>query len=634
MAFNIKEELKKLPEQPGVYLMHDAEDRIIYVGKAVNLKNRVRSYFAKTVERGPQILKMISEIDWFETIVVDSETEALVLECNLIKEHRPRYNTQLMDDKTYPYICLTTEEMFPRIVVARRMKRDKNQYFGPYPNGLAVRDTVRLLRNLFSVRDCRRKLPEEQGKQRPCLNYQMHRCGAPCIGAVSREEYMTGIDRARDFLKGDFRPVLSYLEGKMNAASERMEYEEAIRWRDMIKKIHALEEKQKVTDTDGEDRDVLALALEGEEAVAAVFFMRDGRMIGRDHFHLQVAGGDGEPEVLSQFIRQFYGGTPFLPREILACTEPSDRAALEEILSARGGRRMQIRVPQKGEKQRLIELARENARHVLAQEREQVKREEARTAGAQRDLAELLGLSGLERIEAYDISNISGFASVGSMVVYENGRPRKNDYRKFRIRFVEGANDFASLAEVLRRRFSHGLKERGLLRERGLEEEREESSFVRFPDLILMDGGEGQVHYAEAVLREMQLAIPVCGMVKDDRHRTRGLFFREAEVPIDARSAAFRLVTRIQDETHRFAIEFHRSLRSKEQVHSILDDIPGIGPARRKELMRAFRGIDALRSAGTAELAAVPKMNRSAAETVYAFFHDGELEEEETDGSS
>ncbi len=627
MPFVIKDELKKLPDRPGVYLMMNAAGEIMYVGKAVNLKNRVRQYFQKTVNRGPQILRMISEIERFETIVVDSETEALVLESNLIKEHRPRYNTLLMDDKDYPYICLTLEETYPRAVMARRMKRDGNVYFGPYTSGLAVRETLRLMQNLFALRTCRLKLPEDQGKSRPCLNYQMKLCPAPCQGYITPEEYGRHVADARRFLKGEYQPVLRYLKEKMTAAAERMEYEEAARFRDLIKQVTLLEERQKITDTDGEDRDILAVARDGETAVAQLFFVRGGRMIGRDHCRVTAPESDPPEEVMSQLIRQFYGGTPFLPKEILVDTLPAHHRELEEILSTRSGRKVAIRRPEKGEKKRLTEMAGENAARLLAIEKSSAEREESRTAGAQEALRELLGLGTLRRIEAYDISHISGFATVGSMVVYEDGRPKKNDYRKFRIRFTEGVNDVASLSEVLCRRFEHGKEERGLLREKGLAEG---DSFVHFPDLIMMDGGAGQVHAAEAVLGGLGLPIPVCGMVKDDRHRTRGLIFREEEVPIDPRSDVFRLITRIQDEAHRFAIEYHRSLRGKAQVHSILDDIPGIGPARRRELMRAFRSIDALKEADMEALLAVPKMNRASAESVYAFFRGGELPEEET----
>lgn len=621
----LREELKKLPEAPGVYLMHDASGRILYVGKASSLKNRVKSYFAKNVNRGPQIQKMIREIAWFETISVSTETEALILECNLIKEHQPPYNTKLMDDKAYPYICLTAEA-YPRLILSRRLKRDKNEYYGPFTNITAVRDTIRLLQTIFSLRSCERKLPEQQGKERPCLQYQMGRCPGPCRReGISPEEYGKQAEQARRFLKGEYRPALTYIKEKMEGAAARLDFEEAARLRDLMEEVKGLAERQKISETDGQDRDILALAAAEGRGVAEIFFVRDGRMIGRDQVQMETAEED-KAQLLSQLIRQFYSGTPFLPREILVEWEPSEKTLLEEALSTRSGKKCSIRVPQRGEKRGLLKLAAENAERALSRLQDKEKREEARSSGAQKALGELLGIHSLHRIEAYDISHISGFAAVGSMVVYEGGRPKKNDYRKFRIRFIEGNNDTASLSEVLYRRFSHGLKEQDRLRESIGYEAGE--GFLRFPDLILMDGGRGQVHSAQAILQELGLDIPVCGMVKDTHHRTRGLYFREAELPLDAKSDVFHLITRIQDETHRFAIEYHRSLRGKSQVHSILDDIPGIGPARRKALLKALPGIEALREADYETLLSIPGMNRPAAARVYAFFHDGALPEE------
>ncbi len=624
MAFVIAEELKKLPEKPGVYLMHDRDGAVLYVGKAVNLKNRVRQYFVKTVSRGPQILSMITQIAWFETIVVDSETDALVLESNLIKEHHPPYNTKLMDDAAYPYICLTLGETYPRLTVERSLKRNKNAYFGPYPNGRAVRETIDLLERIFCLRSCRLKLPENAGKQRPCLKYQMHRCPAPCTGKVPPEKYREQVRKAEHFLKGHYETVIAYLKDRMLAASAILEFEEAARLRDLLRDVQSLQDRQVVTDTAAADRDVLGLASENGQAIAEVFFVRGGRMIGRNHFHLEVGAEDACSSVLSQFIKQFYGGTPFLPGEIFTSEQPEDKELLENYLSTKAGHRVELLTPKRGEKMRLLELAGENALHELHEQAEQLKREAARTLGAQQGLARLLGLEQLSRIESYDISDISGFSSVGSMVVYESGQPRKNEYRKFKIKFVEGADDCASLAEVLTRRFTEGLQQLQALRENGLEEP---EGFRHFPDLILMDGGRGQVHVALEVLGRLGLDIPVCGMVKDDRHRTRGLFYRDEEVPIDTRSEEFKLVTRIQDETHRFAITFHQKLRSREQTHSVLDEIPGIGPARRQALQQAMKNRDTLKNATIEQLAAVPKMNRTAAETVYAFFHDGVIEE-------
>ncbi len=625
MEFDLQEELKKLPEKPGVYLMHDASDRIIYVGKAVVLKNRVRQYFQKGGNKSPKIQKMVSQIAWFETIVVDSEAEALVLECNLIKENRPKYNTMLTDDKAYPYIRVTVEEEFPRILLARRAKKDASKYYGPYVSAGAVRDTIRLTHRLFRIRDCNRRLPADIGKERPCLNYHIHQCDAPCQGWISQEEYGEAVKKAQSFLEGDYALILSQLEQKMQEASDRMDYEEAASYRELLFSVQKMEQQQNVTANSPENRDIIAMAAEGKDAIVQVFFVREGKMIGRDHFHVLVAEGDDEAQILQDFVKQFYAGTPSVPREILLPELLPDGAAIASWLSVKSGHKVTLGRPVRGEKHRLLELAADNAALILSRDREKVKREEARTLGALRQLEDLLGLAGLVRMEAYDISNLSGFESVGSMVVYEKGKPRRSDYRKFRIRSVQGPNDPASLKEVLTRRFAHGLSEQEELREKGLE--KEYGSFTRFPDLILIDGGRGQVHAAQEALEELKLRIPVCGMVKDDHHRTRALFFREQEVGMDRQSEAFALITRVQDEVHRFAVEYHRSLRGKEQVHSVLDDIDGIGPARRKALMREFATMEALQAASVEELAKVPGMNRSVARTVYAFFHNGEIVE-------
>ncbi len=624
--FDIKEELKKLPDRPGVYLMHDAADHILYVGKAVNLKNRVRQYFQNGGNKSPKILRMVSQIAWFEFIVTDSETEALALECNLIKEHRPKYNTMLTDDKGYPFIRVTVEEAFPRILLARRVQKDKSKYYGPYTDVGAVKDSIRLVRKLYRIRTCRRRLPEETGKERPCLNYHIHQCDAPCQGYISQEKYRESIDKAQEFLKGNFGPIQKHLKEKMQEAAEALDFETAASYRELLFSVQRTEQQQKVTDSGGENRDIVALAMEEADAIVQVFFIREGRLIGREHFHVQVAEGDPASQVLSDFVKQFYSGTPFFPREIFVPEELPDGPLIEQWLTAKSGRRVTVVTPKRGEKHRLVELAAQNAALVLRQDREKVKREEARTLGAVRQLEQLTGLSGLHRMEAFDISNISGFESVGSMVVYENGRPKRNDYRKFKIRWVQGANDYASLEEVLKRRYSHGLEEARALREQGMDQVY--GSFSQFPDLILMDGGRGQVNIAERVLGELGLSIPVCGMVKDDNHRTRGLYYQNRELPLDRHSEAFQLITRIQDEAHRFAITYHRSLRGKAQVHSILDDIPGVGPVRRKALMREFKTIDAMRAASVEDIEALPEMNRGVAEMVYAFFHEGEIPSE------
>ena len=611
--FNIQEELKKLPGKPGVYLMHDEKDAIIYVGKAISLKNRVRQYFQSSRNKGAKIEQMVTHISRFEYIVTDSELEALVLECNLIKEHRPKYNTMLMDDKSYPFIKVTVNEPFPRVMLARQMKKDKAKYFGPYTSAGAVKDTIELIRKLYHIRSCNRSLPKDIGKERPCLNYHIHQCQAPCQGYISQEEYRKSIDEVVRFLNGHYDLVLKELEEKMMAASDSLEFEKAIEYRELLTSVQKVAQKQKITDTAGDDRDIIAMASEGEDAVVQVFFIRSGRLIGRDHFYLKSAENDTEGEILSSFIKQFYAGTPYIPAELMLPEEIEDQDIIEEWLTARRERRVHLRIPKKGTKEKLVELAQKNAQMVLKNDRERLKREEGRTIGAVKELEKILGLKGIIRMEAYDISNTNGFDSVGSMVVYEHGKPKRNDYRKFKIKTVQGPDDYASMNEVLTRRFGHGLREQ--------QEESETGGFQIFPDLIMMDGGRGQVNIALEVLEKLHLHIPVCGMVKDDNHRTRGLYFNNTELPIDRNSECFRLITRIQDEAHRFAITFHRQLRSKGQVHSVLDNIPGVGPARRKDLMRCFENIDAIRNATVEELKELPSMNEKSAQEVYKFFH-------------
>ncbi len=618
MLFNFEEELKKLPAKPGVYIMRDAHDTILYVGKAINLRNRVRSYFRENIGRGPMIDKMVTLIARFEYIVTDSELEALVLENNLIKEHSPKYNTLLKDDKTYPYIKVTLGEDFPRILFSREMKKDKSKYFGPYTSAAAVKDTIELLNKLFQLRTCNRSLPKEIGNDRPCLNYHIKQCLAPCQGYVSKEEYRQQIAGAMEFLNGNYGPIQKDLEAKMLKASEDMEFEEAAKYRDLLNSVKQVSQKQKITDSVGEDKDVIALYQDEAEAVVQVFFIRDGKLIGREHYYMTHVSGQKKPQILEDFIKQFYAGTPFIPRELMLQYEIEDMELIEKWLTQRRGARVYIKVPKIGTKEKLVELAAQNAKLILSQDKEKLKREEGRTIGAVREIAELLELPGVERMEAYDISNISGFENVGSMVVYEKGKPKKSDYRKFRIRTVSGPDDYACMREVLTRRFLHGMEEGKELAAQ--EVEAIYGSFTKFPDLILMDGGRGQVNIALSVLEELHLNIPVCGMVKDDNHRTRGLYFNNVELPIDTHSEGFKLITRIQDEAHRFAIEYHRSLRSKDQVKSALDDIPGVGPTRRKALMRHFKSLEEVRNAEVEELAALPEIPRHIAEGIYLHF--------------
>lgn len=624
--FDVKEELKKLPNKPGVYIMHDKDDTILYVGKAVNLHNRVRSYFKENIGRGPQIDKMVSLIARFEYIVTDSELEALILENNLIKEHAPKYNTLLKDDKTYPYIKVTLGEEYPRVMMVRRMKKDKAKYFGPFTNG-GVRETIDLINKLYLLRTCNRRLPRDFGKERPCLNYHINQCCAPCQGGISQEEYAQRIEQAIEFLNGKHQSVVRELKERMQDASERMDFEEAIRCRDLIESIRKVSETQKMSDNVGEDKDIIALALDGNEAVVQVFFLRNGKLIGREHFYMTQIEEPSADKILTSFVKQFYAGTPFIPREIMLQEHIEDMELVENWLTGKKGARVHLRVPVKGAKEKLVDLAARNAQLVLSQDRERIRREEGRTIGAVKEIEEILGIAPLTRMEAFDISNISGFANVGSMVVYEKGKPKRSDYRKFRMKTVAGPDDYACMEEVLTRRFRHGLEEKREL----METEGDESfgSFTKFPDLLLMDGGRGQVNVALQVLDTLGIRIPVCGMVKDDNHRTRGLYFNNVELPIDRSSEGFKLITRIQDEAHRFAITYHRSLRSKAQVHSVLDDIPGVGPNRRKALMKHFKSIEELQNADLQTLAEVPGITANVAESIYRFFRKREQERED-----
>lgn len=618
MGFNFEEELKKLPTKPGVYIMRDAHDTILYVGKAINLRNRVRSYFRENIGRGPMIDKMVTLIARFEYIVTDSELEALVLENNLIKEHSPKYNTLLKDDKTYPYIKVTLGEEFPRILFSREMKKDKSKYFGPYTSAAAVKDTIELLNKLYQLRTCHKSLPKEIGNERPCLNYHIKQCLGPCQGYIDKEQYRQQIAGAMEFLNGNYGPIQKDLETKMLTAAENMEFEEAAKYRDLLNSVKQVSQKQKITDSDLEDKDVLALYQDEAEAVVQVFFIRGGKLIGREHYYMTHVSGRKKPQILEDFIKQFYAGTPFIPRELMLQYEIEDLELIEQWLTTRRGSRVYVKVPKIGTKEKLVELAAQNAKLILSQDKERLKREEGRTIGAVKEIADLLGLPTIERMEAFDISNISGFENVGSMVVYEKGKPKKSDYRKFRIKTVSGPDDYACMREVLTRRFLHGMEEGKELVEQNIDTVY--GSFTKFPDLLLMDGGRGQVNIALSVLEELHINIPVCGMVKDDNHRTRGLYFNNEELPIDTRSEGFKLITRIQDEAHRFAIEYHRSLRSKDQVKSVLDNIPGVGPARRKALMRHFKSLEEIRNAEVEQFLEIPEMNQKVAEEIYRFF--------------
>lgn len=617
--FDIAEELKKLPDQPGVYIMHDSSDAIIYIGKAVSLRKRVHQYFQPSHDEGIKKAQMVRQIARFEYIITDSELEALVLECNLIKEHRPKYNTMLRDDKTYPYIRVTLGEDFPRVLFSRQQKKDKSRYFGPYTSAGAVKDTIELVNKIYQLRTCSRNLPRDIGKERACLNYHIHQCAGPCQGYISKEDYKERVDAVLEFLNGNYGPVLRTLEEKMQGAAEQLEFEKAAEYRELLSSVRQIAQKQKITHTDGEDKDIIAYAADDRDAVVQIFFVRDGKLIGRDHFYVRIGAEDSGAQILGTFLKQFYSGTPFIPREVMLPEAIEEPAVLAEWLSQKRGGKVYIRVPQKGMKEKLVELAQKNAELVLSQDREKLKREEGRTIGALKEIGQLLEMEHLQRIEAFDISNTNGFESVGSMIVYEKGKPKRSDYRKFKLKTVSGPDDYASMQEVLTRRFTHGMREMEEMGEKELPQEY--GSFTRFPDLIMMDGGKGQVNIALRVLEELRLNIPVCGMVKDDNHRTRGLYYKNIEIPIDRSSEGFKLITRIQDEAHRFAIEYHRSLRSKEQVHSVLDDIPGIGPARRKALMKKYLSLEAIKNASAEDLADTEAMNEQAARAVYQFFH-------------
>lgn len=605
--FDLEEELKKLPDLPGVYIMHDNIDTIIYVGKAVNLKNRVRQYFRENTKHTAKIRQMVSHISYFEYIITDSELEALVLECNLIKEHSPKYNTMLKDDKTYPFIKVTTHEAYPRVFVSRDIKHGTGRFFGPYTSSKAVNDTIELLCKLYKIRTCNRRLPKDTGKERPCLNYHIGQCSAPCQGYIDEETYRKAIDEVIEFLNGNHTKILGNLMDSMKECAQNMQYEEAAKYRDLIGSVKQVAQKQKITTDDNADRDVIACASDGNDAVVQVFFIREGKLLGRDHFHMAVAQGDGIGEILSQFIKQYYGGTPYIPNVIMIQKEIEDADVVAAWLTDIKKTKVKIITPKKGDKEKLVELAYKNAQNVLLQDTKRIKNEQKKTIGAMTEIAKLIGLPAIKRAEAYDISNTNGVESVGSMIVFQDGKPKKNDYRKFKIKTVKGPDDYKSMKEVLTRRFKRAIEG--------------SKGFEIYPDLIMMDGGRGQVNIALEVLKELGLSIPVCGMVKDDNHNTRGLYYNNKLIAIDTHSEGFKLITRIQDEAHRFAIEYHRSLRSKQQVHSILDGIEGIGPARRKSLMKHFLDIEKIRQASVEELMKADGITKNIAQNIYRYFH-------------
>ena len=610
--FDFSEELKKLPDKPGVYIMHNSSDEIIYVGKAVNLKNRVRQYFQNSKNKTAKTTALVSHIAYFEYIVTDSEMEALLLECNLIKEHRPKYNVMLKDDKTYPYIKVTVNEDYPRIFITRKYVKDKSRYFGPITDVTAAKETVELINKLFPIRKCRKSLPKEIGKERPCLNYHIGQCAAPCDNLISKEEYNKIVDEVLAVLEGKYDYIIKYLEELMYDASEKMDFEKAASYRDRIAGVKKIMEKQKITNSGAGDSDVIAFSRAMDEALVQVFFIRGGKLSGREHFLINAPDYIDRSGIMTQFVKQFYSGTAYIPKELILEEElvPEEEGAILELLESMRGSKVTITVPKKGEKHKMVELAAGNAAITFERIGERIKKEQRQTTGALQEIKEILGLEEIPyRIESYDISNTQGFESVGSMVVFENGKSKNSDYRKFRIKTVIGANDFASMEEVITRRLSHYAKEKN-----------ENGSFARLPDLIMVDGGKTQIAAALNAMGNVGIYVPVCGMVKDDRHRTRGLLYNDEEKEIKPNSEGFKLITRIQDEVHRFAIEYHRKLRSERQVHSVLDDIEGIGPKRRKALMKRFGDIEAIKNAEVYELLEAEGMTIKAAESVYAFF--------------
>lgn len=611
--FDIEQELKKIPQKPGVYLMKDEKEQIIYVGKAINLKNRVRQYFQNNRNHTPKVQTMVQHIKEFEYIITDSELEALLLECNLIKKHKPFYNILLKDGKTYPYIKIT-DEAYPRVLVTRSIEKDKAKYFGPITDGFAIKETIDMIQKLWPIRKCKKSLPKEIGKERPCLNYHIGQCCAPCNNKITQQDYNKMITEIEQFINGKHEIIIKRIEKEMYEASENMEFEKAAILRDKLISVKSISEKQKMSNTVLGDCDVAAFVRAHNEGLAQMFFIRGGKMTGREQYHLHSVENRTRSEVMTEFIKQFYSGTAFVPKEIILQEKliEEEKELLEQFLTEKRGSKVTFTVPKKGEKQKLVDLAWKNAMISFEQSGERIKREENRTVGAMKEIQNALGLQyKLERVEAYDISNTQGFESVGAMVVFENGKAKYSDYRKFKIKTVIGANDFASMKEMITRRIKHAVKEK---------KEGKKENFARLPDLILMDGGMLQVQAAEEVLKEFDIDIAVCGMVKDDKHRTRGMIFKGQEILMSTHTEGFKLLTRIQDEVHRFAIEYHRKLREKKAVHSVLDDIPNIGKARKKALMEYFGNIEAIANAEVEQILQVPQMTIASAESVYRFF--------------
>ncbi|TBX07953.1 excinuclease ABC subunit UvrC [Clostridium perfringens] len=617
--FDFQHQLKILPDKPGVYIMKNSLGEVIYVGKAKVLKNRVRQYFQNSKNHSEKVRAMVKNIAEFEYIVTDSEMEALILECNLIKKYSPRYNIALKDDKFYPFIKITTNEDFPRVYVTRNFAKDGNRYFGPYTNGTAVYEVMGLIKKLFPLRTCKKAIVEGGEPTRACLNYHINLCKAPCAGYISKAEYWEMIDEIINILNGTDTSIIKNLKLEMEKAAEELEFEKAAKIRDRILAIELISEKQKMFTVKEGDEDFIDLYTDEKDGCAQVFFVREGKVTGREHFMIENISDDPVKEVISSFIASFYGGTAQIPKTIYVPEEIEDQELIEKFLTEKRGSKVWIKVPKKGDKKNLLDMVRNNAKIMLDQFKEKMVEEKELNKSALTELADVLGLDSLPaRIEAYDISNIQGVDSVGTMVVFENGKAKNSDYRRFKIKSVKGSNDYESMREILSRRFSHGLEEVNKIKERNLEYSK--GKFCIFPDLIMMDGGKGQVNIAIEVLKDFGIEIPVCGLVKDHKHRTRGIIFNNEEILIRRGSGLMNLITRVQDEVHRYAITYHRSLRDKRTLHSILEDIPRIGEKRRRNLLMKFGSIDNIKKASMEELLDTPGIDRKAAESIKQYF--------------
>lgn len=616
--FDFEYHLKNLPEKPGVYLMKNSLGEIIYVGKAKVLKNRVKSYFQKSKNHSEKVRMLVKNISEFEYIVTDSEMEALILECNLIKKHSPKYNIALKDDKFYPFIKITINDDFPKVFVTRNYAKDGSKYFGPYTNGTAVYETITLINKIFPLRTCRLVIKENGEPTRPCLNYHIKKCFGPCAGYINKEEYGEMIKNIMDILNGTDKTVVNTLKSDMENASMKLEFEKAATLRDKILAIEAIVEKQKIFKTMEGDEDFINIFQDEKDSCVQIFFSRDGKITGREHFIFENTVDDNVGEILSEFITSFYGSTAKVPRYIYA-PEIADLELIQDFLTIKRGAKVFVKVPQKGQKKELLEMVKNNGKVTLEQFKEKFLRDKEINNTSLKELKDLLNLDEIPfRLEAYDISNIQGVDSVGTMVAFEEGRAKNSDYRRFRIKSVKGANDYDSMREILERRFKHGLEEIKAIQERDLKFSA--GKFSSFPDLIMMDGGKGQVNVALEVLESLNINIPVCGLVKDDKHQTRGIIYNNEELIINRGSNLMQLIRRVQDEVHRFAITYHRSLRDKRTLHSILEDIPNVGEKRRRALLMKFGSVDNIKIAKLEELLETPSIDKKAAQSIIEYF--------------